>query len=255
MFSFFFCLDDEAEEEGEEGEEEDVLEVDNDGVEAMDAEDRKTIVPMVSVPSATAVPLASPSGSPTISTWTRQAWVPDYIKGMFQDAQTMVWHLVLVILLPSGVGHSSTEDVDLQIESEGTVLSVEHCYPEWVSNQAFLFFLKHTLLEQAKQQWKELPPASKEQAEDNFRDSFACMSASIRTQMALMRDKPGDHTIKATAKIQLDITVKPITPADWQFIGNDTGVRLLFVDLKAPTVTCYEAKQVKELVLPSKKEH
>ena len=69
-----------------------------------------------------------------------------------------------------------------------------------------------------------------------------------------MRADPEVPTIKATARIKLDFAVKPITTADWLFIGNEDGVRMLFVDLKAPTETSYEAKPVKELLLQAPKE-
>ena len=253
FFFLFFSLDDEEDEEPEEEEEEeeDVLEV-GDGVEPMDEDDRKSSVHPL-VPAALAVPLASPSPNPpTMSNWMRKPWNPITIKGMWQDAVNLVWHIVLVILLPSGVGQSSTEDITLTIESNGTVLAVELLLPLWITNQNFLSFLKQTLLKQAKLQWKDLPEASKDEAEDRFRDSFALMAASLRTQMIMMREDPTAPTIKATAKIQLDIPVKPITPEDWQFIGSETGVRMLFVDLKAPSSTSYEAKPVKDLLLASK---
>jgi len=242
-------LDDEAEEDDEEEEElqEDVLEND-DNDEAMDAEDDRK-----PPPTAPCVSVASPSTfPPSMSTWNRVSWMPNVIKGMFQDAVSLVWHQVLIIQLPSGVGWVSTDDIDLTTESNGWVLGVEVCFPDWISSQQFLYFLKKALLEQAKLRWKELSPAAKDQAEDQFRDSYACMSASLKTQMALMREKPGVHTIKATAKIKLDVAVKPITPEDWHMIGDDTGVRLLYVDLKSPTETSYEAKPVKELLLSSK---
>jgi len=40
--------------------------------------------------------------------------------------------------------------------------------------------------------------------------------------------------LKSTAHTPVDFAVKLVTPADWTFFGNDAGVHLLFVDLKAP---------------------
>jgi len=89
---------------------------------------------------------------------------------------------------------------------------------------------------------------------DKFQESFALMAHALRAQMTTMRADPEVPTIKTTAHIKLDFAVKPITTADWLFIGNEDGVRMLFVDLKAPTETSYEAKPVKELLLQEDKQ-
>ena len=176
-------------------------------------------------------------------------WNPDFIKGKHQDAETMEWHQVLVILLPSGVGQLSTQDVDLGLEANGTVLAIQHVWPEWITNRQYLYFLKQALLEQAKPEWKSLLPTDRDEAEDHFRETFALMAHSLRTQMAAMRPDPMLPILKSTARIVLDFAVKPITANDWLFIGNDDGVRLLYVNLKAPTETSYEAKHVKDLLM------
>ena len=71
--------------------------------------------------------------------------------------------------------------------------------------------------------------------------------------MAVMRPDPVLPILKSTARIELDFAVKPITANDWLFIGNDDGVRLLYVNLKAPTETSYEAKHVKGLLMAIRK--
>ena len=55
-------------------------------------------------------------------------------------------------------------------------------------------------------------------------------------------------------KFDIGIAVKPITSADWLFIGNYSGMCMLFVDLKAPAEMSHEAKPVKNLLLAPKKE-
>ena len=127
--------------------------------------------PVVTVSAIPAQPYSSATG-----------WNPDFIKGVHQDAETMEWHQVLIILLPSGVGQLSTEDVDLRLEANGTVLAIQHVWPEWISNREYLYFLKQALLAQAKQQWKSLLPTDRDEAEDHFRETFALMAHSLRTQ-------------------------------------------------------------------------
>ena len=94
-----------------------------------------------------------------------------------------------------------------------------------------------------------------EKQEDHWRDSFACMSCAMEKKMKLMRPDPKVPTLKSIARIQLDFPVRDITPEDWLCIGNDTGVRMLFVDLKAPPETSYEDKPVKKVLVALKEEH
>ena len=243
---YFSPLDDEEEEELDD--DVDVLEVDDDDDEGMEEVDRKSTV---LVP--TAQPVVSVVAPPPAFASSGGGWNPDYIKGRYQDAVTMGWHQVLLIVLPTGVGATaSTEDVDLRTEYNNTVLAVQHLFPQWISNWQFFSLLKQALLEQAKLQWQSLLPANQEEAKEKFQESFALMAHALRAQMTTMRADPEVPTIKATARIKLDFAVKPITSADWLFIGNEDGVRMLFVDLKAPTETSYEAKPVKELLLPTK---
>lgn len=51
------------------------------------------------------------------------------------------------------------------------------------------------------------------------------------------------YCLLSTACIKLDTAVKSVTPADWLFAGNDTGVLLLYVDLKAPAALRLSMKQ------------
>ena len=101
--------------------------------------------------------------------------------------------------------------------------------------------------------WENLPIPKAVRAEDQFRNSFAMMAGSLRAQANNMRADPAVPTIESPAKIPLDIVCKPITPEDWLFIGNEDGVRMIYIDLKAPTSTSYEAKHVKNLLLSKKR--
>ena len=69
-----------------------------------------------------------------------------------------------------------------------------------------------------------------------------------------MRPDPKSPAQKSTAHFKLDFAVKPVTPEDWICIGNDIGVCLLFVDLKAPAKTSCEAKLVKNILVAPKEE-
>jgi len=185
-------------------------------------------------------------------------WIPHCIKAAHRDIKTMTWHQLLVIILPSGVGLESSKDVKLEVMFDNKVLAITDIWPVWLTSLEFLCFLKQSLLQQAAVAWKDFEPMEKDQAEDQWRDMFAMMSGAIQEKMILMRREEFSPTLKSAAHIPLDFPVKPATPADWTFFGNDAGVRLLFVDLKAPNVTRYQEDPDKELVvakLDNKKEN
>ena len=148
----------------------------------------------------------------------------------------------------------STEDLDIiwawsGAERLGTLLSIGIFWPQWISDHNFLLFIKKEMARDTEKQIKLLPVNKKQQAKYNFRADFALMSQEVRKQMTLMRNDPQRPAIKCASKIKLDLVVKSITADDWTFAGNSDGVRLLFVNLKAPPVTSYEEKQVKDLRL------
>ena len=177
-------------------------------------------------------------------------WKPPFIKGRYQDS-SMAWHQVVLVLLPTGVADMSTQDLDIGLEQtvSGTVLSIGMFWPQWISEHSFLLFIEKEMQRDMDKQIKVLPANKRQQAKYNFRSDFALMSQEVRKQMTLMRQDPQRPAIKCTAKIKLDLVVKSITEDDWMFAGNSDGVRLLFVNLKAPPVTSYEEKQVKNLRL------
>ena len=158
----------------------------------------------------------------------------------------MAWHQVVLVLLPTGVADMSTEDLDIGLEqtASGTDLSIGMFWPQWILRYSFLSFIEKEMVRDMEKQIKLLPVNKKQQAKYNFRSDFALMSQEVRKQLTLMRHDPQRPAIKCTAKIKLDLVVKSITADDWMFAGNSDGVRLLFVNLKAPPVTSYEEKQV-----------
>jgi len=66
--------------------------------------------------------------------------------------------------------------------------------------------------------------------------------------------------VSAGSTSQAKIHLQPVhqaglcCQANHSSIGSDTGVRMLFADLKAPTETSYDAKPVKDLLLAPKEE-
>jgi len=79
------------------------------------------------------------------------------------------------------------------------------------------------------------------------------MAFAIKQQMAAMRPF-GSTTLRATARIKLDMSVCDLSEDDWSFFGDSSGVRMLFVDMKEPmTVPVKPKATVKTVNMASKK--
>ena len=175
-------------------------------------------------------------------------WVPNCIKSVHNDT-SIVQHQVLMTLLPGGVGHKDSDDIELQLEKNGddTYLAIAINWPEWVAKATFLPELESALKAEAEKEWNTLDEEEKARAQAHFNENFVIMSHAIKEQLALMRPNPEVATLKATARIKLDFPVRTLTYNDWHFVGEQTGVRLLFADLKAPTSCSYAEKKTKSV--------
>jgi hypothetical protein len=188
-------------------------------------------------PSLSASADLSASGAPAV-------WVPNGIKAVYKDWQ-MVRHQVLLTLLPAGVGYTGSEDIELNLETVGgdPYPRITIDLPLWVAEGKCIQQLERTLKADAEKLWATMD--DEDEAKRHFNDDFVIMSQAIREQLLSMRPNTRVAALKATARIKLDFPVKPITDRDWHIVGNQTGVRLLFVDLKVPGTRSYEKRKVK----------
>ena len=154
-----------------------------------------------------------------------ETWLPLFIMAVYRD-EHMVWHVVAVILLPSGVGFRDTNDVALRTEKGGNELVIEVVWPWFVVNINELH----------------------EQFDDPVKrtDDFVVRKRALMTRMAEMRPTASDP-LKSVGRIPLPFEVIPDIPDNsWDFIGSTTGARVLYIDLKAPSANTYKAATVKE---------
>jgi len=154
-----------------------------------------------------------------------ETWLPLFIMAVYRD-EDMVWHVVAVIVLPSGVGFKNTNDVAVRTEKGATELVISVTWPSFVVNIKELHALfddsiKHT-------------------------DDFIVRKRALMTRMAQMRPTAQDP-LKSTARIPLPFQVEANIPDDsWDFIGSPTGTRVLYMDLKAPSSNTYKGATVKD---------
>ena len=173
-------------------------------------------------------------------------WIPNAVKSVHKDA-SMVQHQVVLTLMPGGVGHKASDDIELHLEKYGddTYLAIGINWPDWVAKGTFLPDLESALEAEAEKEWATMEEDEKAEAQGRFKENFVLMSHSIKEQLAFMRPNPGVPALKATARIKLDFPVRPLTDKDWHFVGNATGVRMLFTDLKAPKTCSFEKSKAK----------
>ena len=174
-------------------------------------------------------------------------WRPIFLKTVYIDAN-LIQHQVVLLCLPGGVGSKRTEGVEVKL-SEG-YLCVTVQWPEWLTTQAFFPSLRHALVKVMSKAWIGLPEDEKLPLQDQYHENCILMQHAIKSTMAAMRPTSASPLLTATTRIQLDIEVRAnISDDDWHFLGDLNGVRLLFVDLKAPQETVYEKPKVKSVQL------
>lgn len=178
-------------------------------------------------------------------------WNPLYLKSLYTDGR-MQQHQVIIVLLPGGVGYKESKDMELSLVTnyhgkQSLKVTVE--WPEWIRSHAFLDRLKTSLKEEAMNYWHTQEGEVMEQLRELHIENTTLLSHSIKQQLVSMRTQSDNSLLKAETTIPLDMAVRPITDSDWHFCGNSEGVRILFVDLKAPLATSYERSKSKTVAL------
>ena len=205
----------------EEEDDDDVLEVDDTGVE-----DRSMAPPAGTVVSTRSVAPSVPAS---------HLWNPIYIKAVYTDP-SMRNHQVVLLLLPGGVGYIKTEGMVLSLAAVD-VLGVTVSWPGWIVTQEFLKFLKRELKKGVQANVDRMlhdnDMKGAADLEENFDENFVLMSHAIKKQMASMC--PTGSVLKSTAYIKLDMPVAGLSDSEWSFFGDPHGVRMLWVDLLEAT--------------------
>lgn len=184
-------------------------------------------------------PVASLATAVSVSTpKVNGVWNPISIQAVYTDYY-MDQHQVVIVLLPGGVGKGNSSGIDLKLQGTD-ILQVSIPWPTWIVQEKFLRHLRSSMEASLKAAWDMLAITDRDRAEhlkDAFGENFILMAHAIKKKMRELHSPFGDNTDKlyATALIGLDIDVQgPITSNDWSFFGDTEGVRMIFVDLKAP---------------------
>ena len=198
-------------------------------------------------------PCAQPSpsfnlGAPVTSSPQPNTWNPIYIKTKFTDGQMKV-HQAIMILLPGGVGHTKTEDIELSLEDTmaDTYLKISIQWPHWIVSHDFLKVLRETLAKKEAPKLNRMDLEEKEAQETLFAEYIVLLQLAFKQQMVLMRPQSDSPMLRSWAMIKLDMAVKPITYHDWHLFGDLEGVRMVFVDLKAQAEMAIEKSKTKSV--------
>jgi hypothetical protein len=172
-------------------------------------------------PASISVGIASPCIVDSVGDWS-----PLFIKGKFQD-KAMAWHQWVVVLLPGGVGHKMSQDIALHLEylpHGQPVLAIGIEWPQWIAKEQFISFLEDSVYKEQEFQWQHLSPSDQTKLERKFCTDFVLLTQEIHKQLVSLCSNPKSPVIRATAKIKLDMPVKPsIAAEDWHFVGSDQG--------------------------------
>jgi len=153
-----------------------------------------------------------------------ETWLPLFIVNICQ-AENVAWHVVLAVIVPSGVGFVTSKDIEMHLEKGGTELVIVVTWPAWFVELLFLGL------------FSEVERAS---------EDFVLVKQALKQRMAEMRPTK-DCPLKSVARIPLPFEVQPhIADENWRFLGEKvSGTRVLCVDLKEPKSGAYEGKKIK----------
>ena len=159
-----------------------------------------------------------------------EVWLPLFIMNKWQ-AINMVWHVVLAVVVPSGVGFVTSNDIELHLEKDSTELVIVVTWPAWVVKLLFLLLVSK---------------------EEQATEDFVLLKQALAQRLAEMRPTK-DSPLKSVARIPLPFEVLPhIADVDWHFLGEKTsGTRVILIDLKCPSDGEYEGKKVKSCTIES----
>jgi len=154
--------------------------------------------------------------------------VPLYMMNTYTSSN-LITHVVVVMVLPSGIGYKTSNNISLHLDKNSSELVIDIKWPDFVTELDFL----------------NLFP------EDHITsDDFVLAKQALKIRMSQMRPTIKDP-LKSVARIPLmGYSVRPIIEdGDWCFLGELTGTRVLYIDLKTPTDGKYEGHKVKRCMI------
>ena len=116
-------------------------------------------------------------------------------------------------------------------------------WPGWIED-GMLAIMKDCMLKKFQQQ---IPKGTSEDEEEQLLESyrdfiFLYRMALVHTMMGL-RPLATSPKMEAETRFKLDMAVNKLTLNDWHIIGDEEGMRVLVVDLKAFDEKKYEEEE------------
>ena len=168
------------------------------------------------------------------------AWNPSYLKTIYQDL-SMVMHQFVAILLPSGIGFESDHDFQLAMQIFGPdhYLNIEIQWPDTFERddgEQFLSHLYQKKLKRNTKKWLEKKNLDEQcKAKKSFDATHVMLGMAVKQEMIRMRQFKGYSVLRSQTNIKMDFPVERLTEDCWELLGDDTGVRMVVVDLEQAT--------------------
>lgn len=179
-------------------------------------------------------------------------WGPLLVQAKWQDT-SLTNHQVTVALMPGGVAYEDPNQIQVKLDDGAMNLMITFNWPDFVASGEFLDALKIALEEEHEEEWNSMGAGKKAEAVKRFNDNFVLMATAIRKELALLRPIPNEPVLRATTRLKLDCAVNPITFSDWHVVGEDSGERVLIVDLQSPNERSYVTTKKKSITKAPKK--
>ena len=153
-----------------------------------------------------------------------EVWIPIRLMKTWKNLD-QVWHVAMLLVLPSGIACETSNDVTLGLEKGATELVIAVSWCKWLLDLDFLDMCDKN-----------------EKALSAFHLFHAVLEECLSEIHGIDKGAP----VKSVARIPLPIEVHPcIEPEDWCFLGEEAGrCRVIVIDLEAPASETYEEREI-----------
>ena len=180
-----------------------------------------------------------PSSAPRVTDDGTPTFTPQMIKFPFKDYGG-VDHMFVVVILPSGF--QDGRDLHLSQKIFGGTdyfLVIRLKWADTVDEDygsGYLDYLRTKKLKRMIKKWMEKKHLEEQiRAKQEFEATWVLLRMALKQEMIRMRNSIGSDVLRSETWVKMDFPVEKLTSDSWDLIGDDSGVRLLVVDLEQAT--------------------
>ena len=205
---------------------------------------------------AVSVATGGGGGGPEPTMETTTGWNPICIKFTYKDRDQKN-HQVVVLLLTGGVWNQSRKDLELKVVDKSLWATIP--WSDYMDDMDSLLIHLDELFKSAwnfvwkvaKEDHGRLEMEKKKMA---YAQNFMLASLEFKNQVKRNKSNNPIKKLKATAVIPLDIDVeKELTDCKRQFVADDKGMRMLYVDMKEKSTETDEDVEMDDQEIKIKK--